>query len=661
MMTLEERFVELYITSYREWRPNKSVSVIKKKWKKHTDMLFDQIDQASTPNNLRNAIADIRKDYYCLGDSSLSKAESQRRRKVLRRIVFALVEKELMFLRKRHSEETIETFYQELSHDRKLAARAISIEEKFRTLDTGVIAEQIASLVQTDPTVEFPKAREMTRRFHLHLGPTNSGKTYDSIQKLKEASKGVYLGPLRLLALEIYDTLTDAGVSCSMLTGEEHIYVENASVISQTIETLDIGERYDIAVIDEAQMIEDNSRGHAWSRAVLGIMADDIYVCASANVKDLLIGIIEACGDTWDITTHERKTKLVVEDEPISLENKEIKNYIRKGDCLIAFSKRAVLDLAARLEMAGFKASVIYGKLPPETRKREVARFTGGETEVVVATDAIGMGVNLPIRRIIMTASRKFDGHEVRPLEASEVLQIAGRAGRFGIYDEGLVTSSLPKFNKELKYMLSHDLPPVTRARLGFPKVLLTLDGNLDVIIRTWEGIKARPPYEKISTEEMIVLYNTLKLASRNFSQVPEGDDKEVLYGMISVPLDVKNSTVVEQWVYYCKTYVEDIRLAFPELPPGRRGKELERYEDYYKLLDLYHLFSNHMGKELEEERLRSEKERCEAKIEEILAGSKNGFVRRCMYCRKPLDVDSTFRVCDECHSLRYRGIKLYR
>lgn len=128
------------------------------------------------------------------------------------------------------------------------------------------IRSQIIDMVPTRPEMEFPRALEMKRHFILHVGPTNCGKTYQALQRLRTAYKGIYLGPLRLLALEVYEKMRESGVPCTMLTGEERIYEENSRVISSTVEMLDIDQVYDVAVIDEAQMIADSDRGHSWTR-----------------------------------------------------------------------------------------------------------------------------------------------------------------------------------------------------------------------------------------------------------------------------------------------------------------------------------------------------------------------------------------------------------
>lgn len=136
------------------------------------------------------------------------------------------------------------------------------------------------------------------------------------------------------------------------------------------------------------------------------------------------------------ICRYQRKTALICEDTPFSFPES-----VLPGDALVVFSKKSVLDVAGRLEEEGIKASVIYGSLPPEIRRRQMQLFTSGKTKVVVATDAIGMGLNLPVRRIVFVQTQKFDGTTRRGLTVPEVKQIAGRAGRFGLFDTGYVNA----------------------------------------------------------------------------------------------------------------------------------------------------------------------------------------------------------------------------
>ncbi|MBP5604811.1 MAG: hypothetical protein J6X60_04630 [Ruminiclostridium sp.] len=132
--------------------------------------------------------------------------------------------------------------------------------------------------IPTDVTMLYPGARSIHRHFILHLGPTNSGKTYQSLEACRKAETGVYLAPLRLLAYEICEKFNIDGVPCRMITGEEEIDIPFATHTSSTVEMLNTNEHYDVAVVDECQLIEDEERGGAWTAAVLGLMADEIHL-----------------------------------------------------------------------------------------------------------------------------------------------------------------------------------------------------------------------------------------------------------------------------------------------------------------------------------------------------------------------------------------------
>ena len=152
-----------------------------------------------------------------------------------------------------------------------------------------LIAKEFDIVFPANPKDEYVDARKLKRKIYLHLGETNTGKTYNSMQRLKEVEKGIYLSPLRILALENYERLNAEGVKCSLMTGEEEIIVENATHISCTIEKLDINEEYDIAVIDEIQMIKDDQRGAAWTRALLGLKSNEVHICGALNAKNFLL------------------------------------------------------------------------------------------------------------------------------------------------------------------------------------------------------------------------------------------------------------------------------------------------------------------------------------------------------------------------------------
>ena len=495
--------------------------------------------------------------------------------------------------------------------------------------------QRIEELMEAEPEKQYPEARGMKRHFILHIGPTNSGKTYQALQRLKQAYHGIYLGPLRLLALEVYDRMMTAGIPCSMITGEETIRTPGSFVQSSTVEILDIREVYDIAVIDEAQMMADENRGSFWTRALLGIRAEEIHVCSSGTAENLLVRMIRRCGDTYEIVHHERNTKLEFIPKRF-----DMSKDVEPGDALIAFSKKNVLAIAATLEGRGIKTSVIYGNLPPQTRQEQVRLFTEGVNQVVVATDAIGMGVNLPIRRIVFMNSMKFDGTDKRRLEAEEVRQIAGRAGRYGYYDVGYVQSAMD--TEYIGRKLVEPLYPLKRARIGFPEVLLDIDMELDEIIEAWEQTKNLPMYDKISMTESVKKYRYLKNYRRKLSYM---EDRKFVLSLITCPFDVKDREVLRLWLRYCERPTETHNC--PMLP---QDFSLEGLESYYKQLDLFTQFSGRMNWEVDKEEVAVNREWAQHEIGELLKEDKGQFEKRCRGCGVVLPWDYAYPICQECY-----------
>lgn len=161
-----------------------------------------------------------------------------------------------------------------------------------------------AILLKNDLPALIEKAKKMHRRFVLHCGPTNSGKTYTALQALKKAKTGVYLGPLRLLALEVFDTLNKDGVPCSLLTGEESEEIPHADIVASTVEMLNVARHYDVAVIDEAQLITDLSRGSAWTTAILSVDASEVHLCFAPEALKLLTLLLDECKTPYTLVTY---------------------------------------------------------------------------------------------------------------------------------------------------------------------------------------------------------------------------------------------------------------------------------------------------------------------------------------------------------------------
>ncbi len=300
-----------------------------------------------------------------------------------------------------------------------------------------------SDLTQDSYIKSFSQARSLKRHHHFYLGPTNSGKTHNALMALQNAKSGVYLAPLRLLAMEIRDRLVAFGVPCNLITGEERVLMEGAQHTASTIEMMNPTNIVEVAIIDEIQMLQDPDRGSAWTAALVGVPATQVFICGSTAVTSICIATVEVMGETHEVTYLARKTPLVLEDESICgkhYSRQKLKPKLQKGDAIIAFSRKDVLTFSARFRQWGFTVASIYGALSPEVRRTESERFCKGKADILVATDAIGMGLNLPIRRVIFSNIHKFDGVASRHLNSTEVRQIAGRAGRFGIYDTGYVS-----------------------------------------------------------------------------------------------------------------------------------------------------------------------------------------------------------------------------
>jgi ATP-dependent RNA helicase SUPV3L1/SUV3 len=282
----------------------------------------------------------------------------------------------------------------------------------------------------------FRTARSLNRRITLVTGPTNSGKSYTALNALAQAESGLALAPLRLLAHEFREALAARGVEASLATGEERIPVPSSRHLAATVEMCPFYNPVDVAVIDEAQMLFDTDRGAAWTAAIMGAPARHLYVLGAPDCIPMVRRIAELCGDPLDEISLERKSPLRAAAQPVKLTD------LTAGDALIAFSRREVLDLRAALMQHGRRVAVVYGALSPEVRRAEAQRFNSGGADILIATDAIGMGLNLSIKRVVFAALKKFDGKQTRDLTVQEVKQIGGRAGRYGKHEVGTVAVS---------------------------------------------------------------------------------------------------------------------------------------------------------------------------------------------------------------------------
>ncbi|MBM4761920.1 DEAD/DEAH box helicase [Bacillus sp. B15-48] len=475
-------------------------------------------------------------------------------------------------------------------------------------------------------------------RYVLHIGETNTGKTHRALQPMKAAKSGLYLAPLRLLALEVYDKLNDEGVLCSLKTGEEEKLVEGAHHIASTVEMFHEKDFYEVLVIDEAQMIADKDRGFSWFKAITKANAREVHIIGSRNIKNMLYSLLEGV----EIELHE-----YTRDTPLEVEQNEFElKHTRKGDALICFSRKKVLETAAKLKRSGHSVSMIYGSMPPETRKKQIELFNKGQTKVVVATDAIGMGLNLPIRRVVFLETEKFDGTRRRRLTSQEVKQIAGRAGRKGIYDIGKVA-----FTADIKYMNTllnqTDKPVETFAIAPTATVFQRVQHHyrhLNNFFELWEKFDPPKGTKKASLDEELELYELIRgtKIEAQFSMME-------LYGFLHLPFSVKEPALVRQWLDTMIALVDGRDLPEPVI----KRKGLEDFELSYKALGLHLLFLYKLGKKTEAVYWERVREEISDSVHDQLKDEVENFRKKCRKCGEWLADDSTFTICDRCYFRR--------
>jgi ATP-dependent RNA helicase SUPV3L1/SUV3 len=251
------------------------------------------------------------------------------------------------------------------------------------------------------PMEWHPTTRQRQRTVHVHIGPTNSGKTYHALKRLEEAANGAYAGPLRLLAHEVYSRMNAKGIPCCLVTGEEQRMPpgwdeSDRKAMSCTVEMIPLHRDLEVVVIDEIQMLGSKERGWAWTAALLGARAKEIHVCGEERALPLVQQMCVAMGDKIEIHRYARLTPLAVEKTSLGGDFKKL----RKGDCVVTFSVVAIHQLRAEIEkLTQKKVAVVYGSLPPETRAQQAKLFNdpNNDYDYLVASDAIGMGLNLSV------------------------------------------------------------------------------------------------------------------------------------------------------------------------------------------------------------------------------------------------------------------------
>ncbi|MET1045980.1 MAG: helicase-related protein, partial [Hyphomicrobium sp.] len=254
------------------------------------------------------------------------------------------------------------------------------------------------------------------------LGPTNTGKTHLAIERMLGHESGMIGLPLRLLAREVYDRIKQrvGADKVALITGEEKIKPERARYWVSTVEAMPRDIDVDFLAIDEIQLAGDPERGHVFTDRLLHARGrSETLLLGAQTMRDAISDLIPGA----NFISRPRLSKLTYSGE------KKITRLPARS-AIVAFSAQEVYALAELIRRQRGGAAVVLGALSPRTRNAQVALYQSGDVEFLIATDAIGMGLNLDVDHVAFSALRKFDGHNHRNLTPGEIGQIAGRAGR---------------------------------------------------------------------------------------------------------------------------------------------------------------------------------------------------------------------------------------
>ncbi len=284
------------------------------------------------------------------------------------------------------------------------------------------------------------------------LGPTNTGKTHIAIEKMLQFNTGIFGLPLRLLAREVFDKCVEkvGAEKVALITGEEKIIPNSAEYFICTVESMPKNKEVDFVAIDEIQMCADRERGHIFTDRLLNARGKRLTMFLGSQVMS---GIIKDLIDDVEFEKSERFSKLTYAGY------KKISRLDRKV-AIIAFSIEEVYAIAELVRRQKGGAAVIMGSLSPKTRNSQVGLYQSGDVDYLIATDAIGMGLNMDINEIYFSNLKKFDGKKTRRLNLVELSQIAGRAGRYKNDGSFGTTGDCENLNSdEIENIEKHHLP----------------------------------------------------------------------------------------------------------------------------------------------------------------------------------------------------------
>ena len=329
------------------------------------------------------------------------------------------------------------------------------------------------------------------------LGPTNTGKTHVAIEKMLEYETGIFGLPLRLLAREVYDKCIEkVGIEkVALITGEEKIIPSSAKYFICTVESMPKNKEVDFIAIDEIQMCADRERGHIFTERLMESRGKKLTMFLGSQVMGQIIGDLI---DNVEFEKKERYSKLSYSGI------KKISRLDRKV-AIIAFSIEEVYAIAELVRRQKGGAALIMGSLSPKTRNSQVGLYQSGDVDYLIATDAIGMGLNMDINEIYFSNLKKFDGKKTRRLNLIEMSQIAGRAGRYK-NDGGFGTTG------DCETLNSDEIEKIEKHQLPNTKMIYWRNSKLD-----------------FKTPEKLITSLELKPGKKNLLRTNDSLDESVL------------------------------------------------------------------------------------------------------------------------------------
>ena len=372
----------------------------------------------------------------------------------------------------------------------------------------------------------------MNRQIISILGPTNTGKTHLAVDRMLQFETGVIGFPLRLLAREVYDKcVSKIGVDrVALITGEEKIIPPKANYYLCTVESMPLDLNFEFIAIDEIQMCADPERGHIFTDRLLNYRGDKLTMFLGA---DTMKNIISNLVPESEFIYRERLSKLIFTG------HKKI-SRIQPRSAIVAFSVDEVYALAEFVRRQRGGAAIVMGSLSPKTRNSQVELYQSGDVDFLVATDAIGMGINMDIDHVSFSSLRKYDGKKIRSLRNTEIGQISGRAGRYINNGSFGITGNCETLSSEqIEKLENHKFDSVINIYWR------NSDLNFSSVSKFTESINKTPPYTNLLRNRELIDENMFKFLTSENSELKfnnEPNHLSILWECCQIPDFTKSS-----------------------------------------------------------------------------------------------------------------------